>query len=134
VLVGELRLGVVPDDLERAALHLIVQPRAAEDQLPQPVDERLALDERYALPVAREVAAEARLGALDHALRAERDEVCGLVLVELVHLYEPELDGRGDDALLEVEGVEAEAVAEELDDVVVTRGVVRVGRAHVVTA
>src|SRR5581483_3313849 len=125
VLVGELRLAVVPDDLERAALHLVVEPRASEDQLPQPVDERLALHEREPLPVAGEVAPEARLRLVDQPLRSERDEVGRLLLVELVHLDEPELHGRADDALLEVVRVEAEAVAEELDDVVVAGGVVR---------
>ena len=126
MLVGELGLDLVPDDLERAALDLVVEPGAAEDELPQPVDERLAADERDALPVAREVAAEPRLGILDHALRGERDEVARLLLVELVRLDEPELDRGGDHALLEVAGVEGEAVAEELDDVVVAGGVVRV--------
>ena len=48
-----------------------------------------------------------------------------LVVVELVARDEPELHGRGGDALLEVEGVEGEAVAEELDLVVLARGVVR---------
>src|SRR5207253_6952426 len=66
----------------------------------------------------------------DHALRRERDEVARLLLLELVHLDEPELDRRRDDALFEVEGVEAEVVAEELDDVVVTGGIVRVGHGH----
>src|SRR5262249_20375821 len=46
VLVGELGLDVVPDDLERAALDLVVEPRPAEHELAQPVDERLAADER----------------------------------------------------------------------------------------
>ena len=127
MLVGELGLDVVPDDLERAALDLVVEPGAAEDELAQPVDERLAADERDALPVAREVAAEPRLGILDQPLRRERDEVARLLLVELVRLDEPELDRRRDHALLEVEGVEGEAEAEELDDVLVAGGVVRAG-------
>src|SRR6185437_6265076 len=42
---------------------------------------------------------------------------------------QPELDGGRGDALLEVEGAEAEVVAEELDDVVLARVVVR-GRVH----
>src|SRR5262245_34417583 len=119
MLVGELRVGVVPDDLERAALDLVIEPGAAEDELAEPVDERLAADERHPLPVAREVAAEARFRLLDHALRGERDEVGGLLLVELVCLDESELHGRCDDALLEIEGVEGEPVPEKLDDVVV---------------
>src|SRR5581483_419032 len=74
VLVGELGVALVPDDLERAALHLVIEPRAAEDQLAQPVDERLPAYERHAFPVAREVAAEPRLRRLDHSLRGEGDE------------------------------------------------------------
>src|SRR5262249_51461657 len=126
MLVGELRVGVVPDDLERAALDLVIEPGAAEDELAEPVDERLAADERHPLPVAREVAAESRFRLLDHALRGERDEVGGLLLVELVRLDESELHGRGDDALLEIEGVEGEPVPEKLDDVVVAGAVVRI--------
>jgi hypothetical protein len=38
---------------------------------------------------------------------------------------EPQLDRRCSHALLEVEGVEAEAKAEELDDVIVTRRIAR---------
>src|SRR5262249_23729496 len=55
VLVGELRVALVPHDLEGATLHLVVEPGAAEDELPQPVDEGLALEQRDALPVALEV-------------------------------------------------------------------------------
>ena len=106
MLVRELGYDVVPDDLERAALDLVVEPRAAEDELLEPVHERLAVDECDALPVAHEVAAEPRLRVLDHALRHERDEVAGLLVVQLVGLDEPELDRRGDHALLEVAGVE----------------------------
>ena len=91
MLVGELGLLLLPDHLERAALDLMIEPGAAEDQLAQPVDERLALDQRDALPVAREVAAEARLRPVDQALRGKCDEVARLLVVELVHLDEPEL-------------------------------------------
>ena len=55
---------------------------------------------------------------LDLALCRELDEVGRLVVVELVAIDQPELDGGSGHALLEVRGVEAEAVAEELDDVV----------------
>src|SRR5262249_24745646 len=75
-----------------------------------------------------QVAAEARLGLVDHTLRRERDQVVRLVLLELVVLDEAKLGRGGDDALLEVAGVEREAVAEELDDGVVARGVVGVAQ------
>src|SRR4051794_30968126 len=58
VAVAEVAGALVPRDLELADLDLVVEPRAAEDQLAQPVDERLAADERHAFPVADEVAAE----------------------------------------------------------------------------
>src|SRR5205085_732000 len=67
MLVGELVVAVVPHDLERAALHLVVEPGASEDQLAQPVDERLAADEGQLLPVAHEVATKARRRLLDDA-------------------------------------------------------------------
>ena len=121
MLVGELGLRLVPHDLERAALHLVVEPRAAEHELAQPVDERLAADERDALPVALQVAAETRLGLVDQSLRRQRDEVVRLVLVELVGLDEPQLRRGRDDPLLEVARVEREPVAEEFDDEVVAR-------------
>src|SRR6185312_16236380 len=54
VAVGELGVVVVPDDLEQALLDAVVEPRAAEDQLAQPVHERLAAYQRDALPVADE--------------------------------------------------------------------------------
>ena len=65
-----------------------------------------------------EVTAEVALRVADHSVRGQLDEVGGLVLVELVRGNEPELDGRGDHPLLEIGSVEAEAIAEKLDDVV----------------
>src|SRR5262245_37474074 len=79
MLVRELGVALVPHHLERTALHLVVEPRAAEDQLAQPVDERLVVDERDALPVADEVPAELRLRLLDDARCRERDQVGGLL-------------------------------------------------------
>ena len=107
----------------------MVEPGAAEDELLQPVDERLALDEGDVLPVANEVAAERAAGLLDRVPLHELDQVGRLVVVELVPSEEAELDGGCRDALLEVVRVEAEAVAEELDDVVVA-GVVVAGPVH----
>ena len=103
----------------------MIQPGAAEDELPQPVDERLALDERHALPVPHEVAAEAAAGLRDHPVGGKLHEILGLLLVELVPVEQPELHGGGGDALLEIPRVEAETEAEELDDVVLARPVVR---------
>ena len=102
----------------------MVEPRTAEDQLLQPVDERLATDERHAFPVTYEVTAETAARLVDPVALDELDEVGGLVVVELVVADETELDRRGGDAFFEVGAVEAEAVAEELDDVVVPGDVV----------
>ena len=107
----------------------MVEPRAAEDELLEPVDERLAANERERVPVAHEVLAERAARRLDRVALDELDEVGGLVLVQLGAGDEAEPDGRRGDPLLEVDGVEGEAVAEELDDVVVA-GVVVAGRFH----
>jgi single-stranded-DNA-specific exonuclease len=58
-------------------------------------------------------------------VRCQLDQVGGLVFLELARLYEPEPDGGRVDALLEVDRVEAEAVAEELDDEIFSRDIVR---------
>jgi hypothetical protein len=75
--------------------------------------------------VPHEIAAElaARLG--NPPVGRELDEIGGLVVVEVVGADEPEPDGGGGDPLLEVVRVEAEAVAEELDDVLVAGRIVR---------
>ena len=73
------------------------------------------------------IAAERRAGLLDHTVRRELDEVGDLLLVELVPPDQPEPNGSRGDPLLEVVPVEAEPIAEELDDVVVPRRVVRLG-------
>src|SRR5438105_6411871 len=73
VAVGEVRALLVPGDLEEPALHAMVEPRAAEHELAQPVDERLALDRRDRLPVADDVPAELGARRLDEAGRDELD-------------------------------------------------------------
>jgi hypothetical protein len=75
--------------------------------------------------VPHEVAAEraSRLG--DPAVGRELDEIGRLLVIEVVRPDQSEPDGRGRDALFEVVGVEAEAVAEELDDVLVAGRLVR---------
>ena len=98
----------------------MVEPRAAEDELLQPIDERLAADERDALPVTHEVLPESRARVVDPVAFHQLDEVGRLVWIELVVRDKPELDRGGGDAFFEVLCVEAEAVPEELDDVVVS--------------
>ena len=96
----------------------MVEPRAAEDQLAQPVDERLAVDERDALPVADEVAPEVAARLLDRPVGRELDQVGGLVLVQLVASTRPSLTAAAVTRCSKSARVEAEAVSEELDDVV----------------
>ena len=127
VVVRELRRLLVEADLELPRLDAMVEPRAAEDELLQPVDERLSLDEGDVLPVANEIAAERRAGLVDPVPLHELDQVGRLVVVELVPSEEAELDGGCRDPLLEVLRVEAEAVAQELDDEVVAGKVVGLG-------
>ena len=67
----------------------MVEPGAAEDELAQPVDERLALHERELLPVADEVPAERAARLLDPPVGGELDQVAGLVLVQVVVLDRP---------------------------------------------
>ena len=129
VRVREVLALVVPVDLEQAFLHAMVEPGAAEDELLQPVDERLAAAERERVPVADEVLPERAAGPLDSVALDELDEVCGLFLVQLGAGDESEPDGRSGDPLLEIEAVEGESVAEELDDVVVA-GVLVAGCLH----
>ena len=96
-------LCVVPVDLEEPFLDAMVEPRAAEDELLQPVDERLAADERERVPVRDEVLAERAARLRDRVALDELDEVGGLVGVELGRGDEPEPDGGGRDPLLEIE-------------------------------
>src|SRR6185437_1313388 len=119
----------VPADLEQALLYAVVEPRAAEHELLEPVDERFTADQRERVPVAHEVLAERAARSLDRVALDELDEIARLVLVQLGACDEAKPDRRGGDALLEVEAVEGEPVAEELDDVVVARVVVP-GRFH----
>ena len=58
--VAELGDVLVPVHVQKPELDALVEPGAPEDELPQPVDERLALEQADALPVADEVAAERR--------------------------------------------------------------------------
>ncbi len=124
VPIREIRRLVVPGDLEQALFHAVVEPRAAEDELPQPVDERLASDQGNPLPVSNEVPAHRASRLDDSTVGREFDQVGRLVAVELVRFQKPELDGGCDDALLEVLAVELESVCEELDLVIPARAIV----------
>ena len=124
VAVGEVERRVVPRHLEPPLLDPVVEPGAPEHELAQPVDERLAVHERHALPVAHEVPAQRAARRLDPAVRRQLDEIGGLVLVQLVPVEQPELDRCGDHPLLEIAAVELEPVGEELDLVVLAGAVV----------
>src|SRR5215218_160376 len=89
VAVGELAVAVVPVHLEQPFLDAMVEPGAAEDELAEPVDERLAPNERELLPVAHELPPQRASRLLDDPVRSELDEIGGLVLVEVVALHEP---------------------------------------------
>ena len=79
------RCRLVPHDLEQPLLDAVVEVRAAEDELAQPVDERLAVDEREPLPVAHEVRAErAPRGSAIRPSAASSTRSADLVLVEVV--------------------------------------------------
>src|SRR5439155_16808146 len=119
IAVAEVGAVVVPGDLEQTFLDAVVEPGAAEHELAQPVDKRLAPDERHTLPVPDEVPAERAARLDDHTVGSKLDEVGGLVAVELVALDQAEPHGGRGHALLEVVLVEAEAITEELDDEVV---------------
>src|SRR5207244_4870622 len=112
VAVGELRRLLVPADLQLSLLHAMVEPRAPEDQLLQPVDERLAVDEGDVLPVANEIAAERAARLLDGVALHELDQVGRLVVVQLVACQQAELDGGCRDPLLAVGRVTAETIPE----------------------
>src|SRR5919204_1787022 len=88
IAVAEVGPLVVPRDLEHPFLHAVVEPRAAEDELAEPVDERLAPDERDSFPMPDQVAAESAPRLLDPPVRRELDEVGGLVGIEVVVVQE----------------------------------------------
>jgi hypothetical protein len=116
---------VLPRDVEQTLLHAMVEPRAAEDELAEPVDERLFLHERHVLPVAHEVEAEPAARLDDPPVRDQLDEIGLLVVVEVVRPDQAEPDRGRSHALAEVLGAELEAVPQELDDEVVSGAVVR---------
>jgi hypothetical protein len=96
----------------------MVEPGAAEDELAQPVDQRLPLQQADALPVPHEVTPQRAARLRYAAVGGELDEIGGLLVIEVVRLDHPEPHRGARDPLFEIERVEAEAVAEELDHVV----------------
>src|SRR5262249_15060536 len=82
-------------------------------------------DQRQLLPVADEIEPEPAAGVSDSSVRRQLDEVGRLLLVQVISPDEAELHGCRRDALLEVERVETEVVAQELDDVFVSGRVAR---------
>jgi single-stranded-DNA-specific exonuclease len=102
----------------------VVEPRAPEDQFSEPVHERFIPHDCNALPVANEITAELAPRLCDSPVCGQLDEIIGLFFLELAELDEAELHGCRAHPLLEIRLVEAEAVAEELDDVVVAREVI----------
>jgi single-stranded-DNA-specific exonuclease RecJ len=127
--IAKLGALLVPIHVQQAELHALIEPGTAEDQLAQPVDERLAVDGRQRLPVPDEIAAELASRLVDPLVGRELDEISGLVLVEIVAFDESELHRRADHAFLEILGVESEPVAEKLDHVVVAGLVVHLAHA-----
>ena len=123
--VAEVPGVVDPGDVEQPLLHTVVEPGAAEHELPQPVDERLAVHERHAFPVADEVEAEPALRVGDASVGNELDEVGDLVLLEIVRADQPDAHGGGGHTLLEVLRAEFEPVTEELDHEIIAGAVIR---------
>jgi hypothetical protein len=127
IAVSEVADTVLPADLQQALLDAVIEPRAPEDELAEPVHEGLAVDDADPLPVTDEIDAESAARLVDAPVGRELDEIRGLVDFEFVPWNESELDrGRGH-ALLEVEAAEGEAIAEKLDDVVLAGRVVGLG-------
>ena len=72
--VAEVAGPLVPRHFQQPLLDAVVEPGAAEDELLQPVDERLALDERDVLPVAHQVATEPRASLDDSPVDGKRGD------------------------------------------------------------
>ena len=105
----------------------MVEPRAPEDQLAQPVGERVAV-EAVELPGVRgQVAPEPAAGVVDPAGAGELDQVGGLVEGEVARGHELEPYGGSSHPLLEVGVGEPVAVVEELDHIVVPGHVLELG-------
>ena len=117
-----LRVGV-EDDVELALLDPLVEPGAAEDEAPDPVDEAAVRGADELGPVLVDVLAERRGGLADLAVDGELEQVVELVAREAA-VDEVELHRRLLDALREVLLVEGEAQLAVLEHVVGARLVV----------
>src|SRR5207248_2315620 len=73
VAIAEVAAVLVPRDFEQPLLDTVVEPRSTEDELAQPVDERLAFNEGNALPVPNQVAAEPAPRFFDQPVGGELD-------------------------------------------------------------
>ena len=129
IAVAKLRAPLVPGDLEEVLLDAVVEPRAAEDQFSEPIDERFVPHDGEPLPVPDEVVSELAPRVRDPSVGGQLDEVAGLVLLQLPGLDETQLDRGGVDALLEIGLIEAEPIAEELHHEVVAGEVIGLGHA-----
>ena len=117
--VAEIAGVVLPRHVQQSFLDAVVEPGTPEDELAQPVHERLLLDERHVLPVPDEVDPEPAPRVHDPSVGDQLDEICRFVRVQVVGGDELEPHRRSRDTLREVVGAELEAMAEELDHEVV---------------
>src|SRR3954447_8486782 len=76
--VAEAVRALVEDDLELALHHALVEPRAAEDEPPQPVHHGALGGAHEAGPAAVDVLAETRVGLGDLAVNGEVDQILAL--------------------------------------------------------
>src|SRR5262245_53625534 len=72
--IAEVAARLVEADLEEPDLDAVVEVGAPEDELLQPVDERLAVVEREPLPVPHQVLPERAARLVDPTVRDELDE------------------------------------------------------------
>src|SRR3954447_1483508 len=121
--VGEgERVGVV-GDVELTLLDALVEPGAAEDQSPQPVDEGAVGGADELGPAVVDVLAEGGGRVLDLAVDGEVDQILQLLLLEAA-ADEAQFEGRLLAALGEVALVEGEAELAVLENEVLARVVV----------
>src|SRR6185369_7060140 len=125
--VGEALLVGLEAHVELALLHALVQPGRAEDEPPQPVDQRPIARPDQLGPAVVDVLAQRAGGILDLAVDGEVHEVLELRVVEPA-ADEPELQRGLLAALGEVTLVERESKLSVLEDEVVSRVVVSAAR------
>jgi hypothetical protein len=114
---------LVEDDVELVLHHALVEPRAAEDQPPQPMHERALGGSDELRPAVVDVLAEGGRGVGHLAVDDEVDEILGLLLLK-PPADEADLARRLLAALGEVALVEGEAQLAVFEDEVVTGAVV----------